>query len=260
MTPPVRLLHGDCLEVMRSLPDCSIDAILCDLPYGITDCCWDAVIPFKPLWAAYKRLCKPNAPISLHACDPFSAALICSNARAWKQTLIWHKNVASNFLNANRQHLRIHEDVILFSFGSPPYFPQKTPGKPYKRKRNGRHETGDVYKAIIMRTDTRNTSGNRYPTTILKFNRETGLHPTQKPVALLEYLIRTYTRPGDTVLDNTVGSGSTGVACIKTGRNIIGIELDPKYFRLAQKRIAETAARAQDPMTNGSVEPAATRS
>jgi len=237
---------------MQSIPDASIDAVLCDLPYGITACKWDIVLPLDALWAAYKRICKPDAPILLHACDPFGAALICSNLPAWKQTLIWQKNVASNFLNANRQHLRIHEDVILFSFGSPPYFPQKTPGQPYVHKRSGRDDTGDVFQAGTMRTDTHNLTGDRYPKTILTFNRETGLHPTQKPVALLQYLLKTYTRPGDTILDNTMGSGSTGIACINTGRHFIGIEKDQHYFTNAKKRIAEAIARAPSLTSVGS--------
>jgi site-specific DNA-methyltransferase (adenine-specific) len=204
--------------------------------YGTTACKWDSVIPFAPLWAAYKRICKPNAAIVLTAADPFASVLVSSNLDAWKQTLVWEKNCASNFLNAKRQHLQIHENVVVFSYGTPNYFPQMSPGKPYLNKRSGRDDSGDCYGAVKTRTDTIN-NGERYPQTIVRVSRETGLHPTQKPVALMEYLIRTYTNEGETVLDNTMGSGTTGVACSNTGRRFIGIERDPAYFQIALDRI-----------------------
>lgn len=233
---PFQLRQGDCLELMATIPSGSVDMVMCDLPYGTTACKWDSVIPFAPLWAAYKRVCKPNAAIVLTAADPFTSVLVSSNLDAWKQTLVWKKNCASNFLNAKRQHLQIHENVVLFCYGTPNYFPQMLPGKPYTNKRSGRDDSGDCYGSVKKRTDTVN-EGERYPQTVVEIPRETGLHPTQKPVALMEYLIRTYTNAGETVLDNTMGSGTTGVACANTGRRFIGIERDPAYFRIASDRI-----------------------
>jgi len=234
-----QLLKGDCLERMAEIPDGSVDMVMADLPYGTTACKWDSVIPFEPLWAAYRRVCKRNAAIVLTAADPFCSILIASNVEAWKQTLIWEKNVASNFLNAKRQHLAIHEQVAVFCHGTALYNPQMKVGQPYMQKRNGKDDSGDCYGKVEKRTDTVN-NGERYPQTIIRIARETGLHPTQKPVALMEYLIRTYTNEGQKVLDNTMGSGTTGVACVNTGRNFIGIERDDTYFAIAEKRIEDT--------------------
>lgn len=241
----IKLAIGNCLEVMKNIPDKSVDMILCDLPYGTTACKWDSVIPFEPLWAEYKRVAKDNAAIVLFAAQPFGSYLVTSNPKTWKQTLIWKKNCASNFLNANRQHLAIHEEVHLFSFGKSTYNPQKHSGKPYKNKRTGKDDSGDCYGDIKVRLDTEN-SGDRFPTTILEFSRETGKHPTQKPVALLEYLIKTYSNEGDTVLDNTMGSGSTGIAAFNLNRNFIGIEQDPTYFEVAVKRFLDHDEKTKD--------------
>ena len=161
-----------------------------------------------------------------------------SNVEHWKQTLVWEKNVASNFLNAKRQHLAIYENVVLFSYGTPPYNLQMRPGKPYVQKRNGKDDTGDCYGKIAKRTDTVN-NGERYPTTILRFARETGLHPTQKPLSLMDYLIRTYTNEGDLILDNCMGSGTVPLAAKNTGRRYIGIESDSDYYAIAVKRVEE---------------------
>lgn len=228
---------ADCLEAMELIPDASVDMVLCDLPYGTTQNKWDSVIPFDPLWAQYKRLVKPNGAIVLTASQPFTSFLVGSNPTMFKQSLVWKKNVASNFLNANRQHLAIHEDVLLFANNQVTFNKQMRPGKPYVNKRTGRDDTGNNYGWITRRTDTVNT-GWRNPTSVLEFDRETGIHPTQKPVALMEYLIRTYTEEGDTVLDNTMGSGTTGVACENTGRRFIGIERDPDYFKIATQRVS----------------------
>lgn len=228
------LILGDCLEKMAEIASGSVDMVLCDLPYGTTQNKWDSVIPLAPLWEQYRRVCK--GAIVLTAADPFSSMLVSSQTEAWKQTLVWEKNCASNFLNAKRQHLQIHENVLVFCFGSLPYFPQMRVGKPYVQKRSGKDDSGDCYGNISKRTDTIN-AGERYPQTILRFDRETGLHPTQKPVALMSYLIRTYTNPGQTVLDNTMGSGTTGVAAAQTGRKFIGIERDESYFKIAKERI-----------------------
>lgn len=233
-------LHfGDCLEVMQHIPDKSVDLVLCDLPYGTTQNKWDSVIPFDVLWAEYKRVC--TGAFVLTAAQPFTSALVMSNIDWFTQHLVWKKNVASNFLNANRQHLMRHEDIIVFSAKQPTFNKQMQPGKPYKAKRSGRDDTGDNYGNIAVRTDTVN-EGVRNPISVLEFDREPKpQHPTQKPVALMEYLVKTYTNEGDTVLDNTMGSGTTGVACANTGRRFIGMERDPAYFEIAKQRIYAAA-------------------
>jgi DNA modification methylase len=225
---------GDCLELMRELPDASVDMVMCDLPYGTTQNKWDSVIPFDALWREYDRVCR--GAVVLTAAQPFTSALVMSNAAWFKQALVWKKNIASNFLNANRQHLMRHEDVLVFSSKQPTFNKQMGAGKPYTQKRSGRDDTGDNYGSIAKRTDTLN-DGARNPISVLEFDRETGMHPTQKPVALMEYLIRTYTNEGDTVLDNCMGSGTTGVACANTGRRFIGMEKDAGYFEIARRRI-----------------------
>lgn len=231
------LLQGDCLEMMRLIPDGSVDMVLCDLPYGTTRNKGDAVIPFEPLWAEYRRVGKPNCAYVLTAAQPFTSALIMSNLPWFSQALVWKKNIAPNFLNANRQHLSRHEDVIVFSQRQPTFNKQLLPGKPYTTKRYGNDDTGDNYGKVEKRIDTVN-EGGRNPISVLEFDRpHKSVHPTQKPVALMEYLIRTYTNEGETVLDNTMGSGTTGVACNNTGRSFIGIERDPEYFKIAQRRI-----------------------
>lgn len=232
------LYNEECLNAMMFLPPQSVDMVMADLPYGTTQNKWDSIIPLELLWAEYKRICK--GAIVLTALDPFSSSMVVSNLGAWKQTLVWEKNVASNFLNAKRQHLVIHENVLVFSFGPLHYSPQMSAGEPYVQKRKKDDDLGACYGKVGERTTTVNT-GERYPKTVIRFIRETGLHPTQKPVALMEYLIRTYTNPGDTVLDNTMGSGTTGVACANTGRSFIGMEKDVEhgYFQIAEKRIRD---------------------
>ena len=235
MSTPV-LMEGDCLDAMWLIPDGSVDLILCDLPYGTTQNKWDSVVPFEPLWSHYWRVLKPNGAVVLTAAQPFTSALVMSQVQQFKQELIWHKNIASNFLNANRQHLARHETVLLFAKEQVTFNKQALPGKPYIQRRSGKDDSGDNYGTVKQRTDTIN-AGLRNPTTILEFDRQTGLHPAQKPVALMEYLIKTYTNEGETVLDNCMGSGTTGVAARNTGRNFIGIERDPEYFKIAQSRI-----------------------
>lgn len=235
----LKLHNGDCLEEMKGLPNNSVDMILCDLPYGTTRNKWDSILPFDDLWSEYRRVCK--GAIVLTAAQPFTSALVMSNPGAFRQALVWHKNVASNFLNANRAHLSRHEDVLLFAYGKHPFNKQLAPGKPYTVKRDGRDDAGDNY-GDVVRTTTVNTGG-RNPTTVLEFDREVGFHPTQKPVALMEYLIRTYTNEGDVVMDNCMGSGTTGVACMNTNRGFIGIERDPDYFKIAETRIADAFDR-----------------
>lgn len=228
------LMQGDCLERMKDIPDGSVDMILCDLPYGTTRNKWDSVLPLDQLWSEYRRISR--GAIVLTAAQPFSSALVSSNLAMFSQALVWKKNIASNFLNANRQHLMRHEDVLVFSNGQPTFNKQMTAGKPYKQRRSGRDDTGDNYGSIAKRTDTVN-DGARNPISVLEFDRETGMHPTQKPVALMEYLIRTYTNEGDVVLDNCMGSGTTGVACRNLSRKFIGVEMDEGYFSIAKERI-----------------------
>lgn len=230
---PYQLLQGDCLELMATIPSGSVDMVMCDLPYGTTACKWDSVIPFEPLWAAYRRVCKPNAAIVLTANFPFSATLTSSNLAAFRYCWVWEKGKPVGHLRAKLQPMRAHEDVLVFGFKSPRYYPQGLiPITPTLRKRTN---TGGNYgKQAGMPSVQKDTN---YPRTVIRFPSEEGLHPTQKPVALMEYLIKTYTTEGETVLDNTMGSGTTGVACGNTGRRFVGIERDPAYFQIASDRI-----------------------
>lgn len=229
------------MDVMPTLPAASVDLILCDLPYGTTQCPWDAVIPFAPLWAQYQRIAKPSAAAVLTASQPFTSALIASNYADFKYALAWDKVLPRGHLNAKRQPMRVHEDIAIFCPGPTVYNPQKSVGHKRKIARTKYTKSGDgsqVYGS--EQRDTFYDSDERYPTTIVTFStadQRNKVHPTQKPVALMEYLIRTYTNEGDTVLDNCMGSGTTGVACKNTGRNFIGIERDPTYFEIARKRI-----------------------
>lgn len=233
------LLCGDCFELMQGIPSESIDMILTDPPYGITQCKWDKVQPFELMWEQYKRIIKPNGCIAIFAGEPFSSTLVQSNLKMYRYELIWQKNAASDFLNANHKPLKIHDKIQIFYRTSPTYHPQKIKGKPYKRiERRARRKIRDLYRAIDA-IDRVNETGDRHPTTVIRFPIERGLHPTQKPVSLLAWLIRTYTDAGDTVLDSFMGSGSTGVACVQEGRRFIGIEKEQKYFEVAKERIAE---------------------
>lgn len=245
--PKVRLLKGDCLDKMWSIPDGSIDMILCDLPYGTTNCKWDTVIPFDPLWAHYERLIKPNGAIVLFSGQPFTTCLIASNLKSFKYEWIYEKTNPKGFLNAKRRPLTAHENITVFSFGSPPYYPQRWSIPEYLRTRR-KHMTaktaGECYGARNLKRYE--DDGSRYPTSVIGFSnrvdREANYHPTQKPVPLLEYLLRTYTNTNETVLDNCMGSGSTGVAAVRTERHFIGIEKDEHYFGSAVERIREEKA------------------
>jgi len=247
----INLMHGDCLELMKDIPDGSVDMILCDLPYGTTACKWDTVIPFAPLWEQYKRVTKRNAAIVLTASQPFTTALIGSNMREFRYSWVWDKVRGSNFQNARRQPMKCHEDVCVFYAAQPTYNPQHWYGKPYATKeRNRAREVEGLSggSAAIVCAATVSEDGRRYPLSIVRLARDgSRTHPTQKPVALMEYLIRTYTNEGETVLDNCFGSGTTGVACVNTNRRFIGIEKDDKYFEIARKRIDEaTRQPSQD--------------
>ena len=230
----IDLRCGDCLEIMKDIPDKSIDMILCDLPYGTTACKWDTIIPFEPLWEQYNRIIKDNGAIVLFSQMPFTAELVHSNLKLFRYEWIWQKDNGTGFLNAKKMPLKIHENILVFYKKLPTYNPQMRTGfKPYKCKQ-GRHSTN--YGAYEQGHITE-SNGERYPIDIIEFKKDSGLHPTQKPVALLEYLIKTYTNENDVVLDNCMGSGSTGVASINTNRNFIGIELDENYFNIAKERI-----------------------
>ena len=237
------LLQGDCLELMKDIPDKSIDLILCDLPYGTTRNSWDEVISFDKLWAQYNRIIKDNGAILLFAQGKFYVNLVSSNMKMFRYDLVWDKELVSGFLNAKRMPLRRHEQVAVFYKHLPTYNPQFTQGKPLHSKGTAyqtKELTNNNYGDFKATDDDRAGSTEKYPTSIMKFQKphpSVCVHPTQKPVALLEYLIKTYTNEGDTVLDNCMGSGSTGVACQNTNREFIGMELDEKYFNIAKERI-----------------------
>lgn len=234
-TSQYELHHGEYLEVMAGLPDSSADAIICDPPYGTTKNTWDGVIPFQPMWDQLKRIIKPKGAIVLFGSQPFTSALVMSNVEWFKYMWIWSKNESTGFLNAKKQPLRATEDIVIFSSGQPTYNPKMVQGKPYTVKRSG--ATSRNY-GKHNPTYTNCHDGLRYPTNLISIPVEqNGLHPTQKPVPLLEHLVKTYTNEGETVLDFTMGSGTTGVACAKTKRHFIGIELDDDYFKAAKKRI-----------------------
>lgn len=234
----IKLMQGDCLELMNEIPDQSVDMILCDLPYGTTQNKWDSVIPFEQLWVQYKRIC--NGAIVLTAQAPFDKVLGASNLGMLKYEWIWRKEAGTGFLNAKKAPLKNHENVLVFYDKLPTYNPQMLTGfKPYKQKKGGGTAN---YNPDSVDTVVTESNGERYPLTVLDFSRDkNNVHPTQKPVALMEYLIRTYTNEGETVMDNCMGSGTTGVACMNTGRKFIGMEQDAKYFEIAQKRIHDVA-------------------
>ena len=231
----MKLLQGDCLELMKDIPDKSVDLILCDLPYGTTHCKWDTVIPFDKLWAQYNRVIKDNGAIVLFGKQPFTSQLINSNLKNYKYNLIWKKNNHDNPLQAKRRFLNITEDIVVFYKKQCCYNPQGLV-KVDKITRQGRGQS--MAYVGRDRADEYKQEYTNYPRNILEFARDAkNVHPTQKPVALLEYLIKTYTNEGDTVLDNCMGSGSTGVACKNTNREFIGMELNEKYFKIACDRI-----------------------
>ena len=232
-----KLYNGDCLEVMDKLIEegVKVDCVLCDPPYGTTACKWDTVIPFEDMWERLNKLIKPNGAIVLFGSEPFSSALRMSNIKNYKYDWIWKKEKGLGFLNAKKMPLRDTENISVFYSKPCLYNPQMRKGKPYKatNKPNLQKGTNNSYKSV----ETIN-NGVRYPLTTLEFNRVSKtVHPTQKPTDLLEYLIKTYTNENELVLDFTMGSGSTGVACINTNRRFIGIELDKNYFNIAKERI-----------------------
>lgn len=248
----IDLRKGDCLELMKDIPDKSIDAIICDLPYGTTACKWDTIIPFEPLWEQYKRIIKDNGVITLTAGQPFTSKLVVSNIDMFKYEWIYQKEKGVNFITANKKPMFCHENILIFYKKQPTYNPQKTIGLPYTKKQKYA-ESRETHPSITKSLDKK-SNGERFPITIQRFKRDKvqKMHPTQKPVALMEYLVKTYTNENDIVLDNTMGSGTTGVACVNLNRNFIGMELDEKYFDIATTRIYEaqqnlfTAAKADE--------------
>ena len=240
LTDKYSLLFGNCLERMKEIPDGSIDLILTDPPYGTTACKWDSIIPLELMWEQLKRIIKPNGAIVLFGSQPFTSKLICSNVKMFKYEWIWEKDGGSNFATTKYQPMKEHENILVFSKSKTNYYQQKQEriggrkGRITKTKDSGRNNS--VYGSQKGGLEFE-VSELRCPRSIQRFNRERGLHPTQKPVALLEYLIKTYTQEGETVLDFTMGSGSTIVAAINTKRKAIGVELDEVYFDVAVKRI-----------------------
>ncbi len=245
MTPTYTLYHGDCLDILPTLEAGSVDAIITDLPYGTTACAWDEIIPFAPMWENVKQVLKPRGAFVTTASQPFTSKLVMSNLDWFRYELIWEKDKATGHLDAERRPMRKHENIILFSANGNTYNPQIKLKAPENIRPISRRAPSDNYGAYNESAPRGIPLSMSYPLSVVKINTtnigERGLHPTQKPVALMEYLIRTYTNPGDTVLDFTMGSGTTGVACMRTGRNFIGIELDAEYYRIAETRIRNAA-------------------
>lgn len=234
----MELIQGDCLEVMKNIPSASVDMILCDLPYGTTRNKWDTCLNLGKMWEQYKRIIKDNGAIVLFSQMPFTAALVMSNPKMFRYEWIAEKSLATGFLNAKRMPMKAHENILVFYKKLPTYNAQMTKGKPYSITRR---DIGGQYLHNFESIETKN-EGTRCPRDVLRdlwqpYCGGKMYHPTQKPVPLLEYLIKTYTNEGDTVLDNCMGSGSTGVACVNTKRDFIGVELDENYFDIARRRI-----------------------
>jgi len=247
----MKLIQGDCLEVMKGIEDGSVDMILTDPPYGTTACKWDSIIPLEPMWKQLKRIIKPNGAIVMTASQPFTTTLIASNMKMFKYCWVWEKNKATGHLNAKKRPLVSTEDVCVFYNKPPIYNPQGLTRKDIPtiskgdRGSKGVGSSGDCYGKATR--DAVQTHTN-YPKSIIRIpvNMKAEFHPTQKPVALMEYLIKTYTNEKELVLDFTMGSGTTGVACVNLNRDFIGIELDPKYFKIAKKRIAEAEKQKKE--------------
>lgn len=231
-----KIYQGDCLEVMKQIPDKSVNVILCDMPYGFTTCKWDKIIDIKSIWKIYKRIIKCNGAIILTACQPFTSKLIMSNLKMFKYCWVWDKSKTTGFLNCKKQPLRRTEDIIIFYKNQCVFNPQMVEGEPYTRIRlNNKCEVYDKFQ-----TNTTFNNGQYYPTNVININQSNPIfHPTEKPVMLFKYLILTYSNLGDLILDNCIGSGTTAVAAKELGRNFIGIEINPKYIKIANRRLAQ---------------------
>lgn len=246
-----QIVHGDCLEVMKDIPDKSVDMILCDLPYGVTARNkWDVIIPFEPLWDHYKRIAKAGCSIVLTATEPFSSKIVMSNLKNYRHKWIWNKNNSAGFANANKQPFQICEDILVFGFGKVNYYPiMEQRGEPRKK---GGYSTSTNY--FIDPSKASKKKNNLYhPKNLLLFsnaNQKGKVHPTQKPVALFEYLIKTYTNENETILDNCIGSGTTAIAAINTNRNFIGIEKDEAYHKLATERVKNHQKTKNETLAN----------
>ena len=236
----VDIYKGDCLEILPTIDDSSVDMIMADLPYGTTACKWDSIIPLEPLWKELNRISKPNAAMVFNAAQPFTTTLATSNMSNFRYEWIWEKPQGTNPMNVKVMPLKSHENILVFYNKKPTYNPQMWYSTPYSGFSSEQSKIGEVYGSAKSK-HRNNPEGSRYPKTILKFKQEKGLHPTQKPVGLMEYLIQTYTNKGDVVLDPTMGSGTTGVACINTDRKFIGIEKEKEYFEIAEQRINTTS-------------------
>ena len=232
--------QGDCLEILKQVPDGSVDMVLCDLPYGTTRCKWDTIIPFEPLWDEYRRVTKKNAAIVLTAAQPFTSVLIASNLKEFKYNWVWEKSKATGYLNAKKMPMRAHEDVCVFYRKPPTYNPQMWESTPYNK--GSAHRPTEVYgkqKEVLVKNDT----GLRYPRTVQYFKTAESegkvYHPTQKPISLFRYLIETYTNEGEVVLDSCLGAGTTALAALSCNRNFIGMELAEEYVKISRDRIKE---------------------
>jgi site-specific DNA-methyltransferase (adenine-specific) len=237
-----RLIHGDCLEVLPTLAPGGVDVVLADPPYGLTNCLWDSVIPLEPLWAELRRVLRPHGVVALTAGQPFASALLLSNPGWYRHEWVWLKNRGSNFANTVREPMKEHEHVLVFSPGGWKYNPQMQERSPAGAGRARYPQRSTRCGSPVYREMPRTRlefSERRVPSSWQRFNCEVGLHPTQKPVALMEYLVRTYTDEGDVVLDFCMGSGTTGLACLTTGRRFVGIEREAAYVEIARKRLAE---------------------
>jgi len=237
-----KIINGDCLEVMKEIPARSIEMILCDLPYGLTNCKWDSIIPLDKLWEQYLRIIKPNGVIALTASQPFTSILVCSQLPLFKHEWIWIKNQGSNFANTVREPMKEHESVLIFSMGKWTYNKQmqeRTGGGLSRTKYDVNLSTKTENYGSFPGLEKQKLSNLRVPSSHQKFNTEKGFHPTQKPVDLFRYLIRTYTNKGDVVLDNCIGSGTTAIAAIRENRAFIGIEIENKFVKISNDRIGD---------------------
>ena len=247
----IQLIQGDCLQEMQNIPNKSIDMIFADLPYGTTDCKWDSVLPFDKLWEHYNKVIKDNGAMVFTASEPFASALRMSNIDNYKYDWVWEKERPTNPQLANKQVLKYHEMILVFYNKQCDFFPimRKRDEKNKRNNKPRKFKSGVINKGMPNSEGMNETGMNDYikPKSVLKFNMERGLHPTQKPVPMIEYFIKTYTEEGMTVLDNTMGSGSTAIACMNTNRNFIGIELDESYFAIAKKRVEENKKELDAP-------------
>ena len=248
----VQLHLGDCLEVMRGMADKSVDAVIADIPYGTTACAWDTVIPFERMWEQLERVA--DGAIVLFGSQPFTSALIMSNAAHFREEIVWEKERPSNIFLMRKRHGKTHENISVYSYGETAYNPQSTPNRKKRTRESMQKYVGNKLKYHDGKSITSYRSdwdgSVSLPRSVIYFVRDVAEdnHPTQKPVRLMEYLVRTYTNEGDTVMDFTMGSGTTGVACVQTGRNFIGIEIDPGYFEIAKKRIEEAQRQIRMPL------------